>query len=191
MKMRQIIGCAMAALLALMLTACGGEDAGSSSELSDISSAEETVYAARESVMESIAKFNTQVLDRGIEYPVQEAYQTVENGTYFYGVFEDIGFYVKPVAYTGDREADLAKNIAVFYDVGSKNEELALQYVKCLIKANLEGATDSEIDALVAEADRLANQGVADRNDGIFLQRTEQDGGIYYLLTRNYESSAN
>lgn len=56
-----------------------------------------------------------------------------------------------------------------------------------MIKSNVESLQDSEIDDMIAEADRLANQGVVDRSNGILLQCTEQDGNRYYLVQRLYQ----
>lgn len=81
MKKRTVLCIALVLLTALSITACTGAGDESSQAGSDPSSGQQTVYAAQETVRTSVAKFNTQVLDSGLEYPAQDDYLTIEGGT--------------------------------------------------------------------------------------------------------------
>jgi len=149
----------------------------------------DTVYLEKESVQTTIAKFNTEIMDNGMEYPVSDDYLTEENGVYFYGVYEDIGFYAVPVSYTGDTNVDITKDTAVFCEIGSKNEEKAMEYVRRLIKANNPNLSDSEIVSLMEKSEELAKDETAvDENNGLFISYDEVDGNRYYIVTRNMKN---
>lgn len=142
-----------------------------------------------ENVATSVAKFNTQILDSGMEVPVYQDSVTIQNDTYYFPLYEDVVFYVKPVNYTGNQEEDISSDVGIFYDADSKNEGLGKEYLKRLIKANKDTLTDEEIANLMSEAQTAAQEDKAvDKNIGIVLRYFAGDNGFNeFLIARKYK----
>ena len=60
-----------------------------------------------ENVATLVAKFNTEVMDNGPQYPASDDYSVAENGVYWYALYEDIN-----LLFTGDYN-----NKNMFFDV--------------------------------------------------------------------------
>ena len=148
------------------------------------------IYSEKETVKLSIAKFNTEIMDNGLNYPVSDDYLAEENGNYFYGIFDDISFYNTPIKFTGNQDEDITKDMAIYYPVDSKNEEKAQQYVKYLIKSNNNELNEDKITSLIKESETLSKkEQAADGNNGLFISYDELDGYKYYIVTRNYKDN--
>ncbi len=145
-------------------------------------------YADKIPVENFIINMNKMITDNKNKYQIDDKYLDKDNKIYYYGIFEDIGFYVIPTEYTGSKKDDITKTSAVFYKKDSKNESLAKEYIKYLFKTNLPTINNEEIDKLMKEAieKRKLNQAV-DENNGLFISYDEQENNIFYIITRNYK----
>ncbi len=64
-------------------------------------------YLEQENVSTTVAKFNTEVTDNGLDYTASEEYFTVDNQTYWYGLYDDISLYITAKEFTNDRQKDI------------------------------------------------------------------------------------
>jgi len=106
----------------------------------------------KENISTMIAKFNTEIIDGVINTPAYDDYLTVEDGSYWFGITENISYLLQPVEFTGDKDKDIVDMSALYFHKENYNEEEAYKYVKCLIKANNYDLTEEEIDNLIKEA---------------------------------------
>lgn len=145
-------------------------------------------YASKITVQNIIDKLNTEITAGNQTYLINNDNLTIENGIYYYVVYEDVGFYVIPENFTENLQEETVKTTTIFYKIDSKNQELAQNYVKFLIKANLPSLTDEEIKSLMTkaiESSKLSQ--VADENNGLYISYDERDNNVFYIITRNYQ----
>ena len=83
-----------------------------------------------ENVATLVAKFNTEVMDNGPQYPASDDYSVAENGVYWYALYEDINLYIEPLNYTGDKEADIVDITAIHFPKDSEHANIALELAK-------------------------------------------------------------
>lgn len=139
----------------------------------------------QETIEMLVAKFNTEVVDNGMEYPAREDYYTTNNTEYWYGLYDDIYLFIVPEKYTGNRKKDIVKIAAIYYPKDSPNKELSLKYVKNLLKANQEYLTASDIDKLITKAQELSSKKEnAQSKKGIALAYKELDNKATYQVVR-------
>lgn len=139
----------------------------------------------KETVGTIIAKFNTEIMDNNMEYPASEDYSTVSNNEYWYGLYDDIYLLIVPEKYTGDKNKDITKVSAIYYEKNSQNIELALKYVKKLLKANNSNLTTAEIDNLPLRAKELSvKKENAQSKKGIALAYQENNDKVNYQVIR-------
>ena len=141
-----------------------------------------------ENVATLVAKFNTEVMENGPQYPASEDYFAVENGIYWYGLYEDIYLYVEPVNYTGNKEADIVDMMAIHFPKNSEHEDIALELAKNLVKINNSELTDEEIEQLIVQAQEVSkNKRVANNGKGITVALAENETNYEYQVVRIYE----
>ncbi len=136
-------------------------------------------------VEESVAKFNTLVMDKNIGNVASDEYFTVDNNLYWYGLIDDVYMYVKPINFSGNKDKDITNIMTIQYSKNSKNSDVAINYVKALLKANNDKLTDSDIDYLMSEAKnskKNSNNGM-----GISVSFVENDEIIEYQVIRLYK----
>lgn len=74
---------------------------------------------------------------------------------------------------------------ALYFDKGEYNEDIALKYVKFLIKANNEEITDSEIKNLIKEAkEKSSSKNSANNGKGISVGLLETNNHYEYQVIR-------
>ena len=135
-----------------------------------------------------IAKFNTEIMDNGLEYPASDDYLTIQDNNYWYGLYDDIYCYAVPEKYTGNKEKDIVEMIAIYYTKNSSNEELAIEYVRKLIKANNYDLTDNEINELINTAKKISTKDEnAQSGKGIALAIKETEDYYNYQVIRLYK----
>jgi len=145
-------------------------------------------YVEEEKVDVLVVKFNTEIMDNGLEYPASEEYLTVENETYWYGLYDDISLYIKTTNFSNNKETDVTDMMAIYYDKNSKNAEMAQKYVKYLIKANNDNLTDTDIDYLIEEAQNLSSKNeMANNGKGISVGLAEAQDHYEYQVKRIYK----
>lgn len=139
----------------------------------------------KETVEVSVAKFNTEVMDNNIGDPASSDYMTQDNNLYWFALLDSVYLYVKPESYTGNKGEDITKVMTIQY---SDNEEIALKYVKALIKANNSELTDSDIEYLMNEAKNLSSDKKnANNGKGISVGYVESGEVTEYQVVRLYK----
>lgn len=140
-----------------------------------------------ENVANLVAKFNTEVMDNGLQYPASEEYFATENGVYWYALYEDIYLYIEPLSYTGDKEVDIVDMVAIHFKKDSEHANIALELAKSLIKANSDELTEDEIEKLIADAQEVSkNKEVAISGKGITFALAEDETIYEYQVVRLY-----
>lgn len=136
-------------------------------------------------VEESVAKFNTLVMDKNIGNVASDDYFTVDNNLYWYGLIDDVYMYVKPINFSGNKDKDITNIMTIQYSKNSKNSDVAINYVNALLKANNDKLTDSDIDYLMNEAKN--NKKNSNNGMGISVSFVENDEIIEYQVIRLYK----
>lgn len=144
----------------------------------------------KESISSIVHKFNTELNNaKDLNY-ADDKYTSVSDNLYWYGLYEDIYCYLKPIEFTDNKDNDIADVTTIHFKKGSKNEETALKYVKYLIKANNSKLTDDEIKALIDDAKRLSTENKkANNSKGISIDLVETEEVVEYHITRLYDNT--
>lgn len=147
-------------------------------------------YLEKENVQTLIAKFNKEIMDSNMDYPITSNSLTIENDIYYYSFYDDIIFYVRPLNYTGNEEVDIVQDAGIFLPKDSDNQKIVLTYLNRLLKANNQEITDEEVTSLVEDAKKKASKNQSAYNGkGVKLSyyNDEDDDYIEYIVTRNYQ----
>ena len=146
-------------------------------------------YVEKENVSVSVSKFNTVVMENGVGNPASDDYMAVQDNLYWYALLNDEAYlYVKPKAFTGNKDNDITATMAIYYSKNIEDETIVIKYVKALIKANNQDLTDSDIDYLITEAKKLSNdKKTANNGKGIFVGYVDNGEKIEYQVTRAYK----
>lgn len=139
----------------------------------------------KETIEVSIAKFNTEVMDNNIGDPAIYDYMVEDNNLYWFALLDGVNLYVKSDDYTGNKDKDITDMMVIQY---SDNEEIALKYVKALIKSNNDALTDADVDYLMKEAKTLANdKKKANNGKGISVGFVKNEEVTEYQIIRLYK----
>ena len=186
--MKKLCVCVWVLALCFSLTGCGAapeNHENSSKESSNIYGTVEQI-----TVFDSIDQFNVEISENNKRYFANNDYMVAENGLYWYRLYEDITCYVKPVAFTGDISKDVTATIALRYDVDSKNEPMALEYVRYLIQSNNPNLSEEEVSELMGKAQEQAAAGTTAHNGkGITVGVLITDTTVEYQIVRLYDSA--
>lgn len=141
----------------------------------------------KETVNSMIAKFNTEIMDSGLNTPAYDDYMTIQNDVYWFGLTEDISYYLQPVEFSGNKENDILEMAAIYFRKDNYNEKKAIKYVKSLIKANNYDLKDEEIDNLIKKAKELSsNKETSNNGKGISVGFLEYADHYIYQVVRLY-----
>lgn len=141
----------------------------------------------KESVTTSIAKYNTEIMDSGLETPAYDDGMVAENDAYWFALKEGISYSVKPVEFTGNRDNDVTDISFVYFDKKDYNEAEATKYVKYLIKANDDQLSDEQINELLEQARDGESEGkTGNIGTGISVGIYESDEDYIYQVIRLY-----
>ena len=142
----------------------------------------------KETVDTLIAKFNTEIMNSGMEYPASDEYLTLEENQYWYGMYDDIYCVVTPEEFTGDKAVDIVSMMVIYIPNDSENKEMAIQYVENLIKANNSEITDEDVTYLIEEAENQKINSLSSNNGkGISVGIFEGEEHTEYQIIRAYE----
>lgn len=142
----------------------------------------------KETVSTMIAKFNTEIMDGGINTPAYDDYLTIEDGSYWFGITENISYLLQPVEFTSDKDKDILAMSALYFHKENYNEEKAVKYVRCLIKSNNYDLTDEEIDDLIKEAkEKSLKKETSNNGKGISIGFLEYENSYIYQVIRLYK----
>lgn len=142
-------------------------------------------WVEKETVNTILAKFNTEIMDGGVNTPAIDDYMVVDNGNYWFALTEDVSIYLKPVESSGNKEKDILDMSAIYMDKDKYDENTAIKYTKLLIKANNEEITDSEIDELLKEAkEKSSSKKTANNGKGISVGIANANDHYEYQVIR-------
>ena len=145
-------------------------------------------WVEKETVNTILAKFNTEIMDGGLNTPASDDYMVVDNGKYWFALTDDVAFYLKPVESSGNKEKDILDMSAIYMDNDKYDETTAIKYTKLLIKANNEEITDSEIDELLKEAkEKSSAKETANNGKGISVGISNANDHYEYQVIRLYK----
>lgn len=143
----------------------------------------------KETVSSIVHKFNTELNNfEGSNY-ADENYSSISDNLYWYALHGDTVYcYFKPIEFTENKDNDIVDIATIHYKRGAENEEIALEYLKYLIKANNSELTDDEIKTLIDDAKRLSPESKkANNGKGISVDLVETEEVSEYHITRLYE----
>ncbi|MDE5587141.1 MAG: hypothetical protein K2I72_02070 [Bacilli bacterium] len=141
----------------------------------------------KETVATLIAKFNTEIMDSGIKHPARENFIEPSTTEYWYQMTNYIYCYVVALDHTGDKEKDVVSMMAIYYPKEG-GDELALEYVKKLIKANQSDLKEKEIDDLLNKAAAIStNHENVQSGKGIAVSFKESEDHYEYQVIRIYK----
>lgn len=136
-----------------------------------------------------LAKFNTGIMDNGLNTPASDDYMVIENDLYWFGLTDNISMYLKPVEYSGNKENDILDMSALYFKKEGYDEETALKYASLLIKANNEEITDAEIEMLLKDAKKKSSsKTTANNGKGISVGIVDANDHYEYQVIRLYKS---
>lgn len=142
----------------------------------------------KETVATTIAKFNTEIVDGGLNTPATEDSMVMENGLYWYALTEELSCYAKPIEFTENKDQDITELIVLYCDKEGYNEETATKYASKLLKANQPELTEQEITNLIEDAKaHSAEQTAANNGKGVSLGFLETENHYEYQVRRLYK----
>ena len=141
----------------------------------------------KESIENTIKKFNITIENMNNLIPLKDTYLTIDNSQYWYGLVDGLYCFVIPEKFTGNKNKDISKKINIYYEKETNNKEIAIQYLKLLIKSNNEEISEEELNKFITDAEKLAKENkLAYNGKGITLGIFESDQHIEYQVTRLY-----
>lgn len=192
---KRIITILLCGIMVLEITGCSNPVDDAKKDLENAKQELEETYekigwVEQETVDTLIAKYNTEIMDSGLETPAYDDYMLVEDGNYWFALTEDITFYIKPVECSKDKIKDIAELSAVRIKKQNYNEDTIVNYAKKLIKSNREDLTDEEINNLVKEAQELKkDKKMSNNGKGISVGIFETDDFYEYQVRRIYKEA--
>ena len=111
---KKLFAILLCGVMALGLAGCSNPVSDSKKELEDAKKDLEETYkkygwVEKETVNTILAKFNTEIMDGGLNTPASDDYMVVDNGKYWFALTDDVAFYLKPVESSGNKEKDISK----------------------------------------------------------------------------------
>lgn len=192
MKKKKLI-IILCGVMVLGITGCSNPIRDSKKDLDNAKQELEETYnkygwTDKETINDLIAKYNTEIMDGGLETPAYDNGMLIENDIYWFALTNDITFYIKPVECTKDKMKDITDLSAVRINKNNYNEEIIVDYAKKLIKANNNNFTDEEINTFIKEAQELKQGGKMSNNGkGISVGILETNDFYEYQVKRIYK----
>lgn len=184
---KTILTIILCGIMLLGVTGCGKDDIKKAEkELQE--TYEKYGWVEKETVSTMIAKFNTEIMDNGLNTPAYDDYLTIQDDVYWFGLTEDISYSLQPVEFTGTKENDIAEMSAIYFKKENYDEDTATKYAKCLIKANNYDLSDEEIANLIKEAKEISSTKKTSNNGkGISVGFLENENNYVYQVIRLYK----
>lgn len=148
------------------------------------------VYLEEISISTFVDNFNKNLKDSNIEYLANEDYLIKEDEFYWYGLYEDVVLHIVPIKYSGDLTKDIVLETGIFFDKGSANEELAMNYLANLIKTNDSKLTDEQVNEIIKQAKELGKDNVNKKNGtgyanyGLVVTYWDNEDNYHYSIER-------
>lgn len=150
----------------------------------------EPVYLEEINISTFVDNFNKKLNGSNIEYLASEDYLIKEDEFYWYGLYEDVVLHIVPIKYSGDLTKDIVLETGIFFDKGSANEELAMNYLVDLIKTNDSNLTDEQVNEIIKQAQELGKdnvntqKGTGYANYGLVVTYWENEDNYHYSIER-------
>lgn len=148
------------------------------------------VYLEEISISTFVDNFNKKITSSNIEYLASEDYLIKEDEFYWYGLYEDVVLHIVPIKYSGDLTKDTILETGIFFDKGSANEELAMNYLANLIKTNDSKLTDEQVNEIIKQAKELGKDNVNKKNGtgyanyGLVVTYWDNEDNYHYSIER-------
>lgn len=148
------------------------------------------VYLEEISISTFVDNFNKKITSSNIEYLASEDYLIKEGEFYWYGLYEDVVLHIVPIKYSGDLTKDIVLETGIFFDKGSANEELAMNYLANLIKTNDSKLTDEQVNEIIKQAKELGKDNVNTKNGtgyanyGLVVTYWDNEDNYHYSIER-------
>lgn len=190
---KKILTMILCSLMVLCVTGCSNPVDEAKKDLKKAKQELEETYekygwVEKETVNTLIAKYNTEIMDGGLNTPAYDDYMVVDQEIYWFALTEDIKFYIKPIKCTNDKMKDIAELSAVRIDKKNYNEDIIINYAKKLIKANRDDLPDDEINNYIDEASKLKDKKQMSNNGkGISVGVFENDDFYEIQVKRLYK----
>lgn len=184
---KRILTILLCGMMLLGMTGCGKDEVKNAEK--DLQETQEKYgWVEKEAVNTILAKFNTGIMDTGLNTPANDDYMVIENNLYWFALTDNISYYLKPVEFSGNKENDILSMSALYVKKENDNEDTTLKYVKLLIKANNEEISDSEVENLIKEAkEKSSSKMTANNGKGISVGLLEMDDHYEYQVIRLYK----
>ena len=148
------------------------------------------VYLEEISISTFVDNLNKKITSSNIEYLASEDYLIKEDEFYWYGLYEDVVLHIVPIKYSGDLTKDIVLETGIFFDKGSANEELAMNYLANLIKTNDSKLTDEQVNEIIKQAKELGKDNVNTKNGtgyanyGLVVTYWDNEDNYHYSIER-------
>lgn len=184
---KTILTMLLCSVMILGITGCGKDKVEEAKK--DLQETQEKYgWVEKETVNTILAKFNTEIMDGGVNTPASDDYMVVDNGIYWFALTDDVSIYLKPIESTENKEKDILDMSAIYMDKDKYDENTAIKYTKLLIKANNAEITDSEIDTLLKEAkEKSSSKETANNGKGISVGISNANDHYEYQVIRLYK----
>lgn len=186
---KKLLNCLLCSVVVLLgTTGCSNDNQQPEDGAKDPVQQENLGNVVQETVNTIVAKYNTEIMDSGLNTPAYDDYMLVENGLYWFGLTEEVSFYVKPLQCTEDKIKDIAEISGILIKKENFNEDTALKYFKNLIRANNYDLSDEEIESLIKEAKELQKDNfMANNGKGLYIAIMENNDNVEYQVKRIYK----
>ncbi|MBQ7140716.1 MAG: hypothetical protein IJO32_04360 [Bacilli bacterium] len=149
------------------------------------------IYLKKETVQTTLEKYNTKILDNGMNTPINIDDYVIQNNIYHYTIYEDISLYIKPIEYTGNQTKEITYDLGIYYPKDTINEGKAKIYLKILINSNINKLSDEKTEKLINEAIEISKEAKdLNKNIGISIRYFDSDTNNNYkefVIRRHYE----
>lgn len=185
---KKILNCLLCTVVLLGVVGCSNDNKPPEDVPDEPIQQENLGNVVQETVNTIVAKYNTEIMDNGLNTPAYDDYMLVENGLYWFGLTEEVSFYIKPLQCTEDKTKDIAEISGILVKKENFNEDTALKYFKYLIRANNYDLSDDEIESLIKEAKALQkDKFMANNGKGLYVAIIENNDNVEYQVKRIYK----
>lgn len=149
------------------------------------------VYLEKETIETSIEKFNTLILDNGMNTSISKDNYIIKNNVYHYTIYENINLYIKPLEYMENPKEEITYDLGIYYPSNTKYEGNAKLYVKYLISINNPDLSNEEIEKLIDNAVKVSKENKdININTGIsirYFNQKENNNYKEFVIRRHYK----
>ncbi len=149
-----------------------------------------TVYSEEIAINDYLTNLNTSLKQIDKTIIIDSKKVTTQDDTYYFYLYGDINFYIKPKKYTGDMTKEVVEESGIYYSTTSINKDLADKIIRAILLVNKADLKDDEIEQILVDAKAKSETGEeVDKDNGIIIKFTEnkEAGQDEYLIRRVYK----